>query len=61
MGAVLSLVLFLYAELGLELFSFLRHQQSINAERNFETFGGAMLLMFQVLTHREYPRSEPWP
>ena len=49
-GSVLTLVIFMYAVLGVDLFTFVAHQETINAHRNFETFGGAMLIMFQALT-----------
>ena len=49
-GSLLALVLFIYAVLGRSLFAFLEHQENVDAQRNFETLGGAALLLFQVLT-----------
>jgi hypothetical protein len=47
---VLSFVIFIYALLGLDLFTYVVHQDSINDDRNFDTLGKAGLLLFQVLT-----------
>ncbi|KOO32672.1 voltage-gated ion channel superfamily [Chrysochromulina tobinii] len=49
-GAMLALLTFIFAVLGQNLFPFLKHQDSINSMRNFESLGSAMLLLFQCLT-----------
>ena len=47
-GALLFVVTFIYAVLGMSLFCRVKHQENISDERNFESFGNAMLLLFQV-------------
>ena len=49
-GALLLLVMFMFAVFGMNVFTFLAHGDAINEDRNFETFGNAMLLLFQCLT-----------
>ena len=49
-GGMLALVVFIYAVLGMNLFTFVVHQDSMDAQRNFDTLGSAMLLLFQCLT-----------
>ena len=41
-GALLGLVMFMYAVLGMNLFTYVMHGGDLNEERNFETFGNAM-------------------
>ena len=47
-ASLLAMVIFVYAVLGLQLFSFVAHGDSIDAQRNFETLGSGALLLFQV-------------
>ena len=49
-GALLALVTFIYAVLGVQLFTYLMHGEEINDQRNFEHFGNAYLLLMQCLT-----------
>ena len=49
-GALLFVVTFIYAVLGMNLFCRVQHQENISDERNFESFGSAMLLLFQCIT-----------
>ena len=49
-GALLSLVTFIYAVLGVQLFCFVRPGDELNDQRNFRTFGSACLLLIQCLT-----------
>jgi hypothetical protein len=49
-SCLLTLVVFMYAVLGVDLFCFVAHQDLIDAGRNFETLGNAALLLFQCLT-----------
>jgi len=49
-ASVLALVMFIYAVLGMMLFTWVMRNDGLNAHANFETFGGALLLLFQVLT-----------
>ncbi|KOO32786.1 sodium channel protein type 9 subunit alpha [Chrysochromulina tobinii] len=49
-GCLLGLVMFMYAVLGLNVFTYVQHSGAISADRNFESFGNAMLLLFQCLT-----------
>ena len=48
--SVLALVMFIYATLGMQLFTFVRHGEALNDFANFRTFGSTFLLLFQVLT-----------
>lgn len=48
--ALLSVLIFIYAVLGVQLFHSLLHQQYIHEYRNFHTLPNAMLLLFQSLT-----------
>ena len=47
---VLALVVFIYAVLGVQLFTFVAFNDNITNERNFMTLGNGMLLLFQCLT-----------
>ena len=49
-GCLLGLVMFMYAVLGLNVFTYVKQSGAISADRNFESFGNAMLLLFQCLT-----------
>ena len=54
-GSLLTLVIFIYAVLGVNLFTFLNTGPvggagAINDERNFVSFGSSFLLLFQCLT-----------
>jgi len=49
-GALLGIVLFMYAVLGLNIFTFVQHGGDLSEDRNFESFGNAFLLLFQCLT-----------
>lgn len=49
-SSLLSLVVFIYAVLGVHLFTFLTHQENIDDGRNFDTVANACLLLFQALT-----------
>ncbi len=53
-ASVLILVMSIYAVLGMQLFPFVKHGERLNEYANFESFGGAMLLLFQVLTGDEW-------
>ena len=50
-GTLLALVMFMYAILGMNLFTYLMPGGALNSSgRNFYTFGNSMLLLFQCLT-----------
>jgi len=49
-ASILALVMFIYAVLGMHLFTWVLQNDGINNHANFETFSGACLLLFQVLT-----------
>jgi len=49
-GGLLLIVLTAFAVLGVDLFPFVAHQEYITAQRNFESFPNALLLLFQCLT-----------
>ena len=50
-GSLLALIVFMYAVLGVDLFTFLMPQDNINKDRNFNDLGHAALLLFQCLTN----------
>ena len=49
-GALLGIVIFMYAVLGMNLFTYVAHGDDLNDDRNFESFWSACLLLFQCLT-----------
>jgi len=50
-GMLLGLVIFMYAVLGVQLFTYVQPGEDLDDDlRNFVTFGNACLLLFQVLT-----------
>ena len=49
-AALLSLAMFIYAVLGMNLFTFVRHGDAIDDDKNFETFSSACFVLFQSLT-----------
>ena len=48
--SVLALIVFIYAILGMQLFTFVAPGESLNEFANFRSFGGACILLFQCLT-----------
>lgn len=46
-GALLFLVMFIYAIIGIALFANIRHSGVIDDIMNFETFGNSMILLFR--------------
>ena len=48
--SLLLLMMFIYAVLGVTLFTYVKLGDAVNPNANFITFGGAMLLLFQALT-----------
>ena len=48
-GSVLALVVFMFGVLGVNLFTFVAPGENLTADRNFETLGSSMLLLFQVI------------
>jgi voltage-dependent calcium channel L type alpha-1D len=53
-GALLLLLFFIYACVGMNLLSDLKHGDFINEDANFESFGTAMLTLFRVSTGESY-------
>jgi len=50
-GSLLGIFVFMYAVLGMQLFTFVEHgEEGLTDERNFGTFGNSCLLLFQCLT-----------
>jgi hypothetical protein len=49
-GSLLLLLMGMYAVLGVQLFTFVIYGELLTEDRNFESFGNALLLLFQVLT-----------
>ena len=50
-GSLLALIVFMYAVLGVDLFTFLEPRDNINEQRNFNDLFHAALLLFQCLTN----------
>jgi len=54
-GSLLGIFIFMYAVLGVQLFTFVQHgEEGLTDERNFGTFGNSCLLLFQCLTGDEW-------
>jgi hypothetical protein len=49
-GALLFLVIYMYAIMGMYLFASVRLQKNLNENANFQTVGNAMLTLFRVST-----------
>ena len=49
-GALLFIIMFMYAVLGVTLFTFVARQDNLDHSRNFDTIGNAFLVLFQALT-----------
>ena len=49
-GALLSLITFIYAIIGMTLFGHVMHAGALNDQVNFETFARAMLLLFRYFS-----------
>ena len=49
-GLLLGIVMFMYAVLGINVFTYVQRGETINEQRNFETFGNAFITLFQCLT-----------
>lgn len=49
-GALLALITFIYAILGMSLFGHVRLQGALNDMVNFQTFGRSMSLLFRLMT-----------
>jgi hypothetical protein len=48
--SLLGLLIFMYAVLGVQLFTYVIRGDMLTEDRNFESFGNALLLLFQALT-----------
>ena len=48
--SLLGLLIFMYAVLGVQLFTYVVRGDMLTEDRNFESFGNALLLLFQALT-----------
>ena len=49
-GALLALITFIYAIIGMTLFGHVKHRGALNDQVNFETFGRSMQLLFRLTT-----------
>lgn len=49
-GALLFLIMFIYAIMGMSLFGYIKREDPISEMTNFETFGNSMLLLFRLIT-----------
>jgi hypothetical protein len=48
-GALLGLITFIYAIIGMSLFGHVKHQGTLDDMVNFETFGRSMQLLFRFV------------
>lgn len=48
-GALLGLITFIYAIIGMSVFGHVKKQKAINDMVNFETFGRSMQLLFRLV------------
>ncbi|RZF45624.1 hypothetical protein LSTR_LSTR010575, partial [Laodelphax striatellus] len=49
-GALLGLITFIYAIIGMSVFGYVKQQRALNDMVNFETFGRSMQLLFRLMT-----------
>ena len=49
-ASVLGLVIFIFAVLGTQAFTYVKQGEAMNAHANFESFGNALLLLFVCMT-----------
>ncbi|BES91366.1 Sodium channel [Nesidiocoris tenuis] len=49
-GALLALITFIYAIIGMSVFGHVKHQKALDDMVNFETFGRSMQLLFRLMT-----------
>ncbi|XP_054277860.1 sodium channel protein 60E-like [Macrosteles quadrilineatus] len=49
-GALLALITFIYAIIGMSVFGHVKQQRALNDMVNFETFGRSMQLLFRLMT-----------
>lgn len=49
-GILLFLILFIYSIVGMSLFAFIKYDDGINPQVNFQTFSNSLLLLFRVST-----------
>lgn len=48
-GALLGLITFIYAIIGMSVFGHVKQQRALNDMVNFETFGRSMMLLFRLV------------
>ena len=56
-GALLSLITFIYAIIGMTLFGHVKHAGALNDQVNFETFARAMLLLFRCVLNSPFTQN----
>ena len=54
-GALLALITFVYAIIGMTIFGHVKHQGAVDDLVNFETFGRSMQLLFRFVRRKFYP------
>ena len=52
--SLMGILLFIYAALGLNLFSQVMHQDQLNEKNNFRNFGNAMILLMRCATGEDW-------
>jgi len=54
-GALMFLLIFVYTIAGIQLFALTRYGEGINAENNFRTFAGSLVIMIRSITGEGWP------
>jgi len=52
--SLMIILLFIYAALGINLFSQVIYQEQVNEKNNFRTFGNAMVLLMRCATGEDW-------
>ena len=52
--SLMMILLFIYAALGLNLFSQVMYQEQLNEKNNFRSFGAAMILLMRCATGEDW-------
>ena len=52
--SLMGILLFIYAALGINLFSQVQYQNELNEKNNFRSFGNAMVLLMRCATGEDW-------
>jgi Ion transport protein len=53
-GALLLLILYVYAVVGIQAFSMIKLKNNLNSHANFQHFGTALLTLLTILTGEDF-------